>query len=49
LPHTGAQVMPVGERPTIVVGNMEHPLAREQQQGISPRRLQEIAERLLHS
>jgi hypothetical protein len=40
--------MPVGERPMIIVRDEEHPLAQEQQQGISSNRLQEIAEQLLH-
>lgn len=46
--RTSVQTMPVGERPLIVIGDEEHPLACEQQQGITMRRVQEIAERLLH-
>ena len=45
---TSVQTMPVGERPTIIVGDEEHPLAQEQRQGMSPSRLQAIAEQLLH-
>jgi hypothetical protein len=46
---TSVHTMPVGERPTIVVLDEEHPLAVEQRQGIAPSRVQEIAERLLHA
>ncbi|MGO8947527.1 MAG: DUF2199 domain-containing protein [Ktedonobacterales bacterium] len=46
--RTSVHTMPVGERPTIVVRDDEHPLAHEQEQGISASRLQEIAEQLLH-
>ena len=46
--QTSVHTMPLGERPTIIVRDAEHPLAQEQQQGISPSRLQEIAEQLLH-
>jgi hypothetical protein len=46
--RTSVQTMPVGERPLIEVGDEEHPLAREQQQGIAMSRVQEFAEQLLH-
>ncbi len=48
----GLEVMvhthPVGDRPTIEVLSMDHPLALEQGQGISLDRVREIAELLLH-
>lgn len=47
--RTNVQTMPVGERPIIVIGDEEHPLAQEQEQGISMSQVQEIAEQLLHS
>src|SRR5262249_23941830 len=40
---------PVGERPFIELEPTEHPLAVEQRQGISLARVQEIAERLMHT
>lgn len=46
--HATVQTMPVGERPTIIIRDEEHPLAQEQQHGISLTRAQEIAEHLLH-
>ena len=46
---TAVHTMPVGERPTIIVRDEDHPLAREQREGISPSRWQAIAEQLLHS
>jgi hypothetical protein len=45
--RTAVQTMPVGERPVITVLD-DHPLAQEQRQGITWRRVQEIAENLLH-
>ncbi len=39
---------PVGERPLIELEPTEHPLAIEQREGITLRRVIEIAERLLH-
>jgi hypothetical protein len=45
---TSVHTMPVGERPTVIVRDEEHPLAQEQHQGISPSHLQAIAEQLLH-
>jgi len=45
---TSVQTMLVGERPSIMVRDEEHPLAEEQRQGITPSRLQAIAEELLH-
>jgi hypothetical protein len=46
--RTSVRTMPLGERPTIIVRDEEHPLAQEQQQGVSLRRVQEIAELLIH-
>jgi hypothetical protein len=45
---TSVHTMPVGERPTIIVREEDHPLAHEQREGISQDRLQVIAEQLLH-
>lgn len=42
--HTG----PVGTRPHVVLEPTDHPLAVEQRTGITVRRVQEIAEHLLH-
>jgi hypothetical protein len=47
--RTNVLTMPVGERPIVIVGDEEHPLAQEQQHGIAMSRVQEIAELLLHS
>ena len=39
---------PVGERPTMELEPTDHPLVREQHDGITTQRLREIAEMLLH-
>jgi hypothetical protein len=46
--QTSVHTMPVGDRPTIIVRDEEHPLVQEQRQGISLSQLQKIAEQLLH-
>ncbi len=38
----------VGQRPTVELEPTDHPLALEQRHGISPERLRQIAEKLLH-
>jgi hypothetical protein len=50
LPDLAADVInrPVGERPLIVLHDTDHPLGREQREGITMRRVQEIAETMLH-
>ncbi len=42
------QTRPVGERPTFALEPTDHPLAREQRDGITMQRVREIAEMLLH-
>jgi hypothetical protein len=42
------QTRPVGERPTLALEATDHPLAREQRDGIPMQRVREIAEMLLH-
>jgi hypothetical protein len=42
------QTQPVGRRPHFFIKDPNHPLAREQREGISLERLQEIAEQILH-
>ena len=39
---------PVGERPFVELEPTGHPLAVEQREGISPAKVQQIAERLIH-
>ncbi len=43
------QTSPVGERPSITLEPTDHPLSLEQQQGITLDRVQQLAERVLHS
>ena len=45
---TNVHTRPVGERPFIELEPTDHPLANEQRNGITLKRLQEIAERCLH-
>ena len=45
---THLQTMPVGERPSIWLEETDHQLAREQHNGISMARVQQIAEAALH-
>jgi hypothetical protein len=45
---TMVHTRPVGERPTIELEPTDHPLAVEQRHGITVRRVQEIAEMMLH-
>ncbi len=45
---TMVHTRPVGERPTIELEPTDHPLAVEQRHGITLRRVQEIAELMLH-
>ena len=45
---THIHTRPVGERPFVQLERTDHPLAVEQRQGMSRRRVQEIAELLLH-
>ena len=45
---TTVHTMPLGERPLIVVRDEQHPLSLEQEQGMTMRRVREIAEQLLH-
>jgi hypothetical protein len=45
---THVHTRPVGERPYIELEPTDHPLAIEQRQGIMMRRVQEIAEQVLH-
>lgn len=45
---TDVRTRPVGERPLIVLHDSDHPLAVEQREGMTMRRVQEIAEELLH-
>lgn len=40
---------PVGERPTIVLQSNDHPLVKEQENGITMDRVEEIASLLLHN
>src|SRR5262249_11981608 len=40
---------PPGERPTVELEPTDHPLAREQRTGISPARVREIGEALMHT
>ena len=42
------QTRPVGERPTFALETIDHPLAREQRDGVTMQRVREIAELLLH-
>jgi hypothetical protein len=46
---TNVHTRPLGERPTIELEPTNHPLAVEQREGISPARVHEIAEALLHT
>jgi hypothetical protein len=46
--EVSVQTQPVGKRPQFTVVDEEHPLAIEQRDGISMRRVEEIAERMLH-
>lgn len=46
---TSVHTRPVGERPLIELEATEHPLAVEQRQGITLKRVQEIAECVLHN
>ncbi|MEO5882014.1 MAG: DUF2199 domain-containing protein [Caldimonas sp.] len=39
---------PLGQRPRVMLQAADHPLYREQQSGISPERVQEIVEAILH-
>lgn len=41
-------IRPVGQRPVFCIDEPDHPLAREQREGISLDRIQEIASRLMH-
>ena len=43
------QTMPVGRRPHFYIEDEEHPLGREQKDGITLARVQELAELILHS
>ena len=45
---THVHTRPVGERPEIELEPTDHPLAREQREGITLARVREIAERALH-
>lgn len=45
---TRLQTMPLGERPNIILENVDHPLFLEQHNGISMARVQQIAEAALH-
>ena len=42
------QTQVVGRRPHFIVTNPDHPLALEQRNGITMRRVKEIAERIMH-
>jgi hypothetical protein len=42
------QTQPVGQRPQFIVIDKNHPLAVEQQDGITMERVEEIAVRMLH-
>jgi hypothetical protein len=46
---TTVYMRPVGERPVVMLEPTTHPLSIEQQHGITMRRVQEIAETILHS
>jgi hypothetical protein len=46
---TLVHTQPVGERPTVELEGTDHPLAREQRDGITAQRVREIAEMLLHA
>lgn len=46
---TNVHTRPVGQRPFIELEPGDHPLAIEQARGITMRRVQEIAERVLHA
>ena len=45
---TSFQTMPLGERPEITLEPTDHPLAKEQQNGITMARVQQIVEAALH-
>ena len=45
---TNVRTMPVGERPEIELQASDHPLAREQREGVTLARVREIAEAALH-
>jgi hypothetical protein len=45
---TLVHTQPVGQRPTVELEPTDHPLAREQRDGITAQRVREIAEMLLH-
>jgi hypothetical protein len=47
--EVSVQTQRVGKRPHFTVVDEEHPLAVEQRNGITMRRVEEIAERMLHS
>ena len=42
------QTRPVGERPTFALEAADHPLAREQRDGVTAQWVRELAEKLLH-
>jgi hypothetical protein len=42
------QTQPIGRRPHFFIKDPNHPLARDQREGISHERLQKIAEQILH-
>jgi hypothetical protein len=43
------RIQPVGSRPLFFIDEPDHPLAREQREGISLERIQEIASNLMHT
>lgn len=45
---THVQTRPVGQRPSVILEPAEHPLAVEQRNGITPARVRELAECVLH-
>ena len=47
--EVSVQTQRVGKRPHFTVGDEEHPLAVEQKNGITMRRVEEIAESMLHA
>jgi hypothetical protein len=46
--EVNVQTQPVGQRPQFTVIDQDHPLAVEQQDGITMERVEEIAVRMLH-